>query len=294
MDTGYDIEAELTELLSSIASDIKPPVAALVSEGIRRGRRRRLHTRMRDAAVVITVLAATVGVGFGVTGVIGRPGSGGSTVGTGQTLTRSGEASAGTLPTSRAQASIDPSSSGFDPRRASMPPANIALTTKDAEQVFVSLLPPGHFTWDPLTAQDLAMFANYTPAGSNRSYQVMFEIKAANPAAPTPAFSQCYKGGTDDGRRPAGALPISCQLSPVTGGGVAAGGIARVDVTPCDTWGFYQIDAAVLRPDGVVVWLSIANGTTTPSRGKPITVSAPRPPVTAEQLLTMAESELWK
>jgi hypothetical protein len=39
--------------------------------------------------------------------------------------------------------------------------------------------------------------------------------------------------------------------------------------------------------------VSIANGTTTPSHGNPVTVSSVTPPITVDQLLALVESDLW-
>ncbi|HEU0241167.1 MAG TPA: hypothetical protein VFR11_18065 [Micromonosporaceae bacterium] len=274
MDTESNIEDELSDLLRSITSDLDPPIAPIVSGGIRRGQRLRRYNRIRGAAVAVTVLAVIVGIGVGVTGAMGgRPDTG----------RPSDRAS-----TSVGPASVQPSSSTPDFSMPSAPQHDVQITTEQAEQIFASLLPPGHVTWDPLTVMDLSVFGNYFPAGSDRGYQVSFEVSSENRGVAGGAFFACSAPDRDEGPRPAGALPVGCQMSQVPGGG-----IATVAVLACDEYGFYDVDVSIIRPDGVQVRLDISNGTTIPSGGNPVTVSAPRPPVTADQLLAMAESKLW-
>jgi hypothetical protein len=60
---------------------------------------------------------------------------------------------------------------------------------------------------------------------------------------------------TDEGTRPAGALPISCLVRTVPGGGVE-----RDAVMYADAYGFYGYDIYDQRPDGVEVFIQVANG----------------------------------
>lgn len=70
---------------------------------------------------------------------------------------------------------------------------------------------------------------------------------------------------TDEGKRPAGALPISCTT--VT---LPNGDIIREGVTEADFAGYYDISLYMTRPDGVDVSIAVANGTLqgTPHEGK--------------------------
>ena len=70
---------------------------------------------------------------------------------------------------------------------------------------------------------------------------------------------------TDEAKRPAGALSISCTT--VT---LPNGDIIRKGVTGADFAGFYDIEIYMTRPDGVDVSIAVANGTLdgTPHEGR--------------------------
>jgi hypothetical protein len=60
---------------------------------------------------------------------------------------------------------------------------------------------------------------------------------------------------TDEGTRPAGALPISCLVRTTPGGGVE-----RDAVMYADEYGFYGYNIYDQRPDGVEVFIQVGNG----------------------------------
>lgn len=60
---------------------------------------------------------------------------------------------------------------------------------------------------------------------------------------------------TDEGTRPAGALPISCLVRTPPGGGVE-----RDAVMYADEYGFYGYNIYDQRPDGVEVFIQVGNG----------------------------------
>jgi hypothetical protein len=60
---------------------------------------------------------------------------------------------------------------------------------------------------------------------------------------------------TDEGTRPAGALPISCVVRTPPGGG-----IERDAVMYSDSFGFYGYNIYDQRPDGIEVFIQVGNG----------------------------------
>jgi hypothetical protein len=60
---------------------------------------------------------------------------------------------------------------------------------------------------------------------------------------------------TDEGSRPAGALPISCTIRTPPGGG-----IERDAVMYADGYGFYGYNIYDQRPDGIEVFIQVGNG----------------------------------
>ena len=60
---------------------------------------------------------------------------------------------------------------------------------------------------------------------------------------------------TDEGQRPAGALPISCVIRTPPGGG-----IERDAVMYADEFGFYGYNIYDQRPDGIEVFIQVGNG----------------------------------
>jgi hypothetical protein len=292
MDTEDIFATELAEFMVASTEGLHPQVADLVDQGVRRGRRMRRHARMRSAAAGVSVLAVTVGVAWGVVALAQHPGQTVLTPGDGATSTpasmpasasASGSASASASTPASAEPTASASSVGTMP---SVPPAHLKITPTGAEKLLLSMLPPGHITWDP-GQKSLSEFGNYFPAGSSKGYQVSFLV--APPDGGGATINDCPTGIFDEGPRPPGSLPHSCRTEPVDGGGYAI-----VIVTEADQWSFYDYQIDYFRPDGVEVSLTIANGTTKPSHGNPVTVSAATPPITLNRLIAMTESPLWK
>jgi hypothetical protein len=89
---------------------------------------------------------------------------------------------------------------------------------------------------------------------------------------------------TDEGPRPLGALPISCAMRTLPGGS-----IERDAVMYADSYGFYGYDVYDLRPDGVTVFIQVANGInhTLPQ------VDRARPPGSMAEWEAVVESPAW-
>lgn len=97
---------------------------------------------------------------------------------------------------------------------------------------------------------------------------------------------------TDEGKRPAGALPISCVLRTLVGGSVE-----RDAVTYADAAGFYAYLIHEQRPDGITVEIQVGNGTLggTPhlaNVGWPY-VDRDRPPGSMTLWTSIVESPKW-
>jgi hypothetical protein len=89
---------------------------------------------------------------------------------------------------------------------------------------------------------------------------------------------------TDEGPRPLGALPISCAMRTLPDAS-----IERDAVMYADSYGFYGYDIYDLRPDGVTVFIQVANGInhTLPQ------VDRARPPGSMAQWEALVESPAW-
>ncbi|HXB50371.1 MAG TPA: hypothetical protein VNW50_21645 [Streptosporangiaceae bacterium] len=72
---------------------------------------------------------------------------------------------------------------------------------------------------------------------------------------PVLALSCPHPLWTDEGTRPAGALPISCVIRTPPGGG-----IERDAVMYADAYGFYGYNIYDQRPDGIEVFIQVGNG----------------------------------
>jgi hypothetical protein len=105
---------------------------------------------------------------------------------------------------------------------------------------------------------------------------------------PTAMFAQplaCPKPlWTDEGQRPAGALPISCAMRTLPDGS-----IERDAVMYADAYGFYGYGIYDQRPDGVTVFIQVANGInhTLPQ------VDRAQPPGSMAKWEAVAENPAW-
>lgn len=297
MDTEDIFATELAEFMAASTEGLHPQVTDLIDQGVRRGRRMQRRARMRGAVAGLSVLAVTVGVAWGVVAFAQNPrdtvltpadGAASASASTPASASASAPASAPASPlaSGSASASAPSPSAGAVGTMPSVQPAHLKITPTGAEKLLASMLPPGHITWDPGT-KSLSEFGNYFPAGSSKGYQVSFLV--VPPGGGGATNNDCPTGIFDEGPRPPGALPHSCRTEPVDGGGYAI-----VIVTEADLWSFYDYQIDYFRPDGVEVSLSIANGTTKPSHGNPVTVSAATPPITVNRIIAMTESPLWK
>lgn len=113
-------------------------------------------------------------------------------------------------------------------QNASQPPASVAKPTAGAQQASPGAIPSA-------------------PSGKSAAW-------GGGPSTVL-ALSCPHPLWTDEGSRPAGALPISCAIRTPPGGG-----IERDAVMYADSYGFYGYGIYDQRPDDIEVFIQVANG----------------------------------
>lgn len=274
------VHEPIAQLFEKVAAQLHPEIDKLLDEGEDRGRRLRARRRARIAAgnslALATILAAAL-----TFGLRDSPGSAPPT-----TL-------AGALGTSLA-ATPAPSTAGsptsvMPPPVASMPapklstPASGAgLTRSQMLDTLRSLLPAGsqlsHVTTDTGLG---ALEVDY-----NDGHGAVDLIVTVTPTSTMKKSLTCpHPLWNDEGARPAGALPISCAMRTQPGGG-----LERDAVMYADSFGFYGYNIFDQRPDGVTVFIQIANGInhTLPQ------VDRATPPGSMQEWTTLVENPAWQ
>jgi hypothetical protein len=94
-----------------------------------------------------------------------------------------------------------------------------------------------------------------------------------------------WLGGTNEGPRPASALPPGCTVENMPGGAKAL-----VVVTGTDGSGFYDYEVTLFRTDGVLITVTTSNGL---PLGATVDVTRPVPPLTIAQVETIAADPRW-
>jgi hypothetical protein len=277
MFTDSDTESELVELMAASARHLDPPIEIIIDAAVRRGRRSVRNARIRGIAATVGVLALTAGATVGVFAVV-RP------FGTGDALGISAP-SASTMPT------VAPTTPPATPSGTTKPTPRtkpVVLSHEQVEAILADLMPPGRFVrLNMVTIPGETHYgANYFPG--TRGFLLAIDIVPSS--VPDASNSVCSLGGFvhDDGPRPAGAPPFGCDER-----NLPDGAHALLTVTNTDYSGLYEYVVILDRPDGMQVTMQLANGTETPSHGHPSTVNAATPPLTMDQLLTIAESDRW-
>ncbi len=242
---------ELTSLFERAVADLAPDVNVIVHKAEQLGRRLRRRLRIRRAAGTGVTVIAVAGVGAGAW--LAHP------LGSLGAYANAGAGSAGS-PTSSAHRLSTPAShlsasravhAASQTPATTPPPASTPMTRRQMLRTLRSLLPPGAVLTDDPTAatQPGSLEVNYND-GLGKA-DVMISIGPVDQTAlscPNPLW-------TDEGTRPAGALPISCALRTPPGGG-----IERDAVMYADGYGFYGYDIYYQRPDDVEVFIQVANG----------------------------------
>jgi hypothetical protein len=190
--------------------------------------------------------------------------------------------SAGPVSTPTAQPSAKPSLTAPSQSPATTPPpASRPMTPRQMQRTLRSLLPAGAvLTADPTAANRPGWLeVNYNDGQGK--VDVLISIGPFDQTAltcPDPLW-------TDEGSRPAGALPISCLMRTPPGGGVE-----RDAVMYADGYGFYGYDIYDQRPDGVEVFIQVGNGYFDPYLPH---VDRATPPGSMSQWASLIESPAW-
>jgi hypothetical protein len=265
-------EDELAGLFDQVVQDLDPAVDVIVGQAERHGRRMRSRRvaclAAGNALAVGAIVMASVAIGTparppAAPVVAGAAGAGAST-----------------------SASPSPSPGHVRPSRKATPSSGAAasgpMTRRQIIATLRTMLPGGstisHVRHD--------MVGESVEFDYNDGQGAVDFILVISPASRYKTPLACAKPpwNGDEGRRPAGALPISCVLRTL-----ADGSIERDWVTGADVKSFYGYNIYLIRPDGVEVFLQVGNGI---NHTLPL-VDRPIPPGSMAEWTALVESPAW-
>jgi hypothetical protein len=303
----------LTELFDRAVADLAPDVNAMVRNAEQLGRRLRRRSKFWQAGGSTLAVTALAGAGFAAwlanpLGTLGHEHGARAAIGSARAGSASGHARAAGSVTKHAKdksgqhAALKQPAAGQQTTNAT--PAT-PMTHREMLHVLRSLLPAGAvLTKDPTAATapgslevnyndghgmvdimiditpfdkvvtDQQLQANAAPAGPDgKPLPYVLTLSCPNPL------------WTDEGTRPAGALPISCAVRTPPGGGVE-----RDAVMYADGYGFYGYGIYDQRPDGIEVFIQVGNGYFDPYLPH---VDRPTPPGSMSLWESVVESPAW-
>lgn len=238
----------IADLFEQVVEQLHPEVDRILEEGEQRGRRLRTRRRLRLAAAGTLTLTAVVGVAVGLyEGRTATPTALAGASGTSVPVTRPPSALTG----SRSPALSSPGGS-IATAKQSTPATGSPMSREQMLDTLRSLLPAG---------AQLSHVSTSTGPGSlevdyNDGHGAVDLILTITPTSMMKVPLTCPEPlWTDEGTRPAGALPISCTMRTPPGGG-----LERDAVMYADSFGFYGYNIYDQRPDGVTVFIQVANG----------------------------------
>jgi hypothetical protein len=277
-------EDAIADLFEKVVQDLDPAVHAIVIQAELRGRRLRARRRAWLALGTGLVVAAVAGTALAVPLAPAHPGA--ARLAAGGTRHHASTRHAGT-----SHARPKPSPPGRLPGRPSGRPSGrlpklapgYEMTTKQILRVLERLLPAGSTVsnLNPYTV-DGALEADYNDGRG--AVDLMIDME------PTVMFTNsgpidCPKPlWQNEGPRPPGALPVSCVMRTLSNGSVE-----RDAVMYADSYGYYGYNIYDQRPDGITVFIQVANGInhTLPQ------VDRARPPGTLGEWEALAENPAW-
>lgn len=261
-------EDAIADLFEKAVQDLDPAVHAIVVRAERRGRRLRTRRRVWLALGSGLVVAALAGTALAVPLTPARPTAARLSAGAARHHAITGH------PRPKRSASSRPFG-----RLAKLAPG-YEMTTQQMLHALESLLPAG------------STVSNLNPYVTNGALEVDYNdgkgaVDVQIYIAPTVMFAPlaCPKPlWSNEGPRPPGALPVSCAMRTLAGGG-----IERDAVYYADSFGWYAFSVYDQRPDGVTVDVSVGNGIihTLPQ------VDRARPPGTLAEWEALAENPAW-
>lgn len=234
------VDDDIVEIFATVSQGIEPELGRVIAEATRRGRVRRARRRLAMAltagvSVVAIAVAAPVAAHLAS-----------------QTVTGSSSAA---LSGGRGTHAVKPKARHT---RAAVPQAHgPGMLPSQMLAALRTLLPKGEVTYVAPYYMRGWLELNF-----DDGHGAVDIIVAASPTTQT----QCPSPPLyDEGKRPAGAPPISCTRS-VLGNGE----ILIKEVTDADAASYYDFAVYISRPDGVTVSIDVGNGTLegTPHLGK--------------------------
>ena len=279
-------EDELADLFEQAVHDLDPAVHAILIRAEQRGRRLRNRRRIWLALGSGVVVVALAGTALAAGVPLARPQ--GAQLAAGATHRPPSTKHAGTSharpkPSGHRPARL-PSKGSYPAKSLPVLAPGYQMTAGQMRDVLRRLLPAGSTlsNVNPYSAADGSLEVDY-----NDGQGAVDLIMAVTPTAtyPSDAPLDCPKPlWTDEGSRPAGALPISCVMRTLPDGSTE-----RDAVMYADAYGFYGYNIYDQRPDGITVFIQVANGInhTLPQ------VDRPRPPGTLAEWEALVENPAW-
>lgn len=249
-------EEEIARIFDRVIQELDDPrIGDVVRRAERQGgRTRRRHRAYAAAGSVLAVGALAVG-GAAVT-VLPRPSSAPGTSAAdrhaGQQASHRGKAAKPKPATSKAVVTHAPTAT---PTATPSPGASKGpMTTKQIIDILRTMLPATSTISD--VRADGTGSAEFDYNDGQGAVDFMFWIEPASFYSRTLTCSEPpWSGTTDEGPRPAGALPQSCTMQTLPDGS-----IEQDWVEYADAYSFYGYNVTDQRPDGTVVEVQVANG----------------------------------
>lgn len=265
-------EDDLTALLKRAVRDLDPAVHAIVTGAEQRGRRLRARRRAWRAAgggcaAVLAVAAVLAGAWLARPAArpLAAPASGHNP----GTLAAGAPAP---LPSPQAPPPTSPVAASPPPL---MPPKQMLATLR-------RLLPAGSTLGyvNPDTTKPGNLEVDYNDG--HGAVDFLLSVGPATAYAPLSCPTPLW---ADEGKRPAGALPVSCEMRTLPDGS-----LERDAVYYADSAGFYGYSVYDSRPDGVMVMIQVGNGI---NHVFP-QVDRARPPGSMAEWASIAENPVWQ
>lgn len=264
---------ELTALFERAVADLAPDVNFIVHRAEQLGRRLRHRMKFWRAAGSALAMVLVAGGGYAAWSMHALTGTGGHALAKGAAgsaaMGTRGDGMAAGHPKDKASLQAVKQQPGNRSQAAARP-----MTVRQMLRTLRDLLPHGAVLSDVSTQTVRGgLDVNYNDGNGKVDVTIDItpfdrvvtsqQLQASDRTAGTDgkrlslvlALSCPHPLWTDEGTRPAGALPISCLVRTPPGGGVE-----RDAVMYADAYGFYGYDIYDQRPDGVEVFIQVANG----------------------------------
>ena len=274
-------DAELAELLQRAAADLHPAVNVLVSRAERQGRSRRRWRIAQIAAGNALAVAAVAVLAYTVSShqpsLPARP------------VPR---LAAGASSSSRPTPSPTPSPTPT-PSPSKSAPSQHPMTQRQMLKLLRSMLPAGSslsIVPPPYGATGRGSLEVDYNDGQGKA-DIMLDVTAFTKISATPTSTAVipltcpHPLWANEGTRPAGALPISCQVRHVPGIG-----LERDAVMYADSYGFYGINIYLYRADHTEIFIQVGNGYFDPALPH---VDRPRPPGSMALWEAVVQNPAW-